>query len=145
MARPNIPTSHAECPSSLTCRTDLELYTIRTDGWQLIALALVLIAVADAIPLPKPLLGNSLVIAAPTQYKTPYARAVVLITILHHVATGIGAFQHWRLPSHHTVAMDIGVYGNVALTALGLAALVYGLRDEGGAEVVSGGRGEKRS
>lgn len=54
----------------------------------------------------------------------------MLLTILHHIATGIGSFQHWIKPTHRTVAMDIGVYGNVALTALGVAALVFGFEDD---------------
>jgi len=114
--------------------TDLELYNIRTDAWGLIALGMILVALADAVPLPSSLVGSSFVNSAPSQYKKPYARAAVLITIFHHVTTGIGAYQHWKLESHHTVAMDIGVYGNIGLTLLGMAALVYGLKDEGGAE-----------
>lgn len=51
--------------------------------------------------------------------------------MLHHAATGYGAFQHWIQPSHHTIAMDIGVYGNIAFFALGAAALIYGSEDEG--------------
>ncbi|RMY43741.1 hypothetical protein D0865_11033 [Hortaea werneckii] len=109
---------------------DLELYNIRTDAWGLLALAMLLVALSDAVPLPPTLAGSSLANStAPTQYKKPYARAAVLITIFHHITTGFGAYQHWKLDSHHTVAMDIGVYGNVALTALGIAALVYGLAD----------------
>ncbi|RMY17531.1 hypothetical protein D0866_13442 [Hortaea werneckii] len=109
---------------------DLELYNIRTDAWGLLALAMLLVALADAVPLPQTLAGSSLGNpAAPPQYKKPYARAAVLITIFHHITTGFGAYQHWKLDSHHTVAMDIGVYGNVGLTALGVAALVYGLAD----------------
>ncbi|KAI7186780.1 hypothetical protein KC316_g7856 [Hortaea werneckii] len=109
---------------------DLELYNIRTDAWGLLALAMLLVALADAVPLPPTLTGSSLANStAPPQYKKPYARAAVLITIFHHITTGFGAYQHWKLDSHHTVAMDIGVYGNVGLTVLGVAALVYGLAD----------------
>ncbi|KAK5132108.1 hypothetical protein LTR08_000359 [Meristemomyces frigidus] len=115
---------------------DLELYNIRTDAWGLLTIAMLLLALADAVPLPESLVGSSLSSPAPSQYKKPYARAAVLITIFHHVTTGIGAYQHWKLESHHTVAMDIGVYGNVGLTVLGVAALMYGLK-EGGAEKVS--------
>ncbi|KAI7132876.1 hypothetical protein KC343_g7235 [Hortaea werneckii] len=112
---------------------DLELYNIRTDAWGLLTIAMLLVALADAVPLPPALAGSSLNSnsSAPTQYKKPYARAAVLITIFHHVTTGIGAYQHWKLDSHHTVAMDIGVYGNVGLTVLGVAALVFGLADDG--------------
>ncbi|KAI7164232.1 hypothetical protein KC349_g887 [Hortaea werneckii] len=109
---------------------DLELYNIRTDAWGLLALAMLLVALSDAVPLPPTLAGSSLANStAPPQYKKPYARAAVLITIFHHITTGFGAYQHWKLDSHHTVAMDIGVYGNVGLTVLGVAALVYGLAD----------------
>ncbi|KAK3675259.1 hypothetical protein LTR78_004769 [Recurvomyces mirabilis] len=109
---------------------DLELYNIRTDAWGLWAIAMLLLAMADAVPLPASLVGSSLADPAPSQYKKPYARAAILITIFHHITTGIGAYSHWRLQTHHTVAMDIGVYGNVALTALGVLALVYGLNDK---------------
>ncbi|CAK1355616.1 uncharacterized protein RHO25_000707 [Cercospora beticola] len=111
---------------------DLELYTTRTDAFCLLALAAILLAVSDAVPLPAGLTGSSLSDYAPVTYKKPYARAVVLITILHHVATGFGAWSHWRYASHHTVAMDIGVYGNIGLVVLGLAALAYGLEDRSG-------------
>jgi len=75
-------------------------------------------------------MGSALTSPESSHHKKPYARAVVAITIFHHVMTGIGSFQHWRMPSHRTVAMDIGVWGNVGLTALGIAALIYGLNDE---------------
>ncbi|KAI6834405.1 hypothetical protein KC367_g4403 [Hortaea werneckii] len=122
---------------------DLELYNIRTDAWGLLTLAMLLVALADAVPLPPTLAGSSLGNStAPTQYKKPYARAAVLITIFHHITTGIGAYQHWKLDSHHTVAMDIGVYGNVGLTVLGVAALVYGLADR--EEEAEGTKGRKK-
>ncbi|KAK3070327.1 hypothetical protein LTR53_010654 [Teratosphaeriaceae sp. CCFEE 6253] len=119
-----------------TAPNDLELYNIRTDAWGLLTLAMLLLALADAVPLPASLVGSALADPAPSQYKKPYARAAVLITLFHHVTTGVGAYQHWKLASHHTVAMDIGVYGNVGLTVLGVAALVFGLRDAGGEHVV---------
>lgn len=92
---------------------------------------MLLLALADAVPLPKTLAGSSMVGGAPSQYKKPYARAAVVITLFHHVTTGIGAYGHWKLESHHTVAMDIGVWGNVGLVGLGVAALVWGLGEEG--------------
>lgn len=58
--------------------------------------------------------------------KKPYAKAIIVITMLHHVMTGLGAYQHWKLETHRTVAMDIGVWGNVGLVALGVGALLYG-------------------
>ncbi|KAI7280912.1 hypothetical protein KC345_g4479 [Hortaea werneckii] len=121
---------------------DLELYNIRTDAWGLLTIAMLLVTLADAVPLPPTLAGSSLTNStAPTSYKKPYARAAVLITIFHHITTGVGAYQHWKLDTHHTVAMDIGVYGNVGLTVLGFAALVYGLADGGeGKEGTKGGK-----
>ena len=120
-----------------TFHTDLELYTTRTDAFCLLSLSAILLVISDAIPLPKGLTGSQL---ADTGNKKPYARAIVLITILHHIATGIGSYSHWVRPSHHTIAMDIGVYGNIFFTALGVVALVYGLGKEenGGNELRSG-------
>ncbi|EME87385.1 uncharacterized protein MYCFIDRAFT_89428 [Pseudocercospora fijiensis CIRAD86] len=94
---------------------DLELYTLRTDAFCLLTLSATLLILADAIPLPQNLTGSQLseFPATTTKQKKPYAKAVILITVLHHVATGIGAFSHWSRPSHWTVAMEIGVYGNV--------------------------------
>ena len=71
--------------------------------------------------------------------RRPYAKLAILATMFHHVTTGYGAYTHWALPSHHTKAMDIGVYGNVALTALGVEALLWGVGDE------QAGMGKKRS
>ena len=114
---------------------DLELYTIWTDGFQLLALALLLLAMADAVPLPDWLPNITPNDASASKAKKQYARAAVLITIFHHVTTGIGAYQHWAKPSHHTVAMDIGVYGNVFFTVLGAMALLFGLSGEPGGAV----------
>ncbi|KAK5110289.1 hypothetical protein LTR62_006142 [Meristemomyces frigidus] len=112
--------------------SDLELYNIRTDAWGLWVIGMMLLALADAVPLPASLVGSSLADKAPSQYKKPYARAAVIITVFHHITTGIGAYQHWRLETHHTPAMDIGVYGNVFFTLLGVTALVYGLNESAG-------------
>lgn len=102
----------------------------RTDAFGLLTLAALLLVLSDAVTLPKSLVGSSFTVPASEKGKKPYARAVILLTIFHHVATGIGAFQHWVKPTHRTIAMDIGVFANIALTALGIAALVYGLGDE---------------
>ncbi|KAF2769991.1 hypothetical protein EJ03DRAFT_311369 [Teratosphaeria nubilosa] len=112
---------------------DLELYNIRTDAWGLLALALVLLAIADAVPLPRPLTaGSSLVESSiPAASKKPCARAIVAVTVFHHVMTGVGAYQHWKVPTHRTAAMDVGVWGNVFFAGLGVAALRWGLREEG--------------
>ncbi|CAK3883078.1 hypothetical protein D0861_04105 [Lecanosticta acicola] len=117
---------------------DLELYTIWTDGFGLITLAAILVLISDAVPLPATLTGSALAESTPTRAKKPYARGIVLVTMFHHITTGFGAFQHWVKPTHHTVAMDIGVYGNIGLTVLGVAALVYGLQDGGAVTAASG-------
>lgn len=82
------------------------------------------------MPLPKSLTGSAFISPASEKVKKPYARAVIVLTLFHHITTGIGSYSHWILPSHRTVAMDIGVFGNIALTVLGIAALVSGM-DEG--------------
>jgi len=109
--------------------TDLELYTIWTDGWQLITLALMLLIFSNVVPLPSALTGKSPQQASQTAAK-PYAKLAIMATIFHHVTTGYGAYTHWVRDSHHTKAMDIGVYGNVALTVLGLVALGWGMGEE---------------
>ena len=111
-------------------KKDLELYTTWTDAFGLLSLAILLLVLADAVPLPRPFTGSSLTQPTADRAKIPYARAAVMVTMFHHVTTGYGAYQHWVKPSHHTIAMDIGVYGNIGLTALGFAALYLGLGDD---------------
>nr|POE77432.1 hypothetical protein CFP56_09079 [Quercus suber] len=105
---------------------DLEIYNVWTDAFGLLALGAVLLAMADAAPLPASWTGSALSNASVAMAaRKPYARAAIIITMFHHITTGIGAWQHWRLESHHTAAMDIGVYGNIGLTLLGALALRY--------------------
>ena len=111
--------------------SDLEVYTTRTDAFGLLTLAATLLVLSDAVPLPKALVGSSFTAPASEKTKRPYAKAIIILTMFHHVTTGIGAFQHWIKPTHRTIAMDIGVFGNIALTMLGVVALVYGLGEEG--------------
>lgn len=62
-----------------------------------------------------------------------YALAIVAATVLHHIATGLGAYQHYKMPSHYNTSMWIGVWGNVWLTITGLATLAVmqsGIGDE---------------
>jgi hypothetical protein len=61
----------------------------------------------------------------------PYARAVVAATVFHHVTTGIGAYQHYKLDSHYNTSMAIGVWGNVWLTLTGLVTLASLLSQAG--------------
>ncbi|KAM0717149.1 hypothetical protein Q7P37_007001 [Cladosporium fusiforme] len=114
--------------------SDLEIYNIWTDGWQLITLALLLLIFSNAVPLP-----GSQQTAETQRARKPYAKLAILATMFHHVTTGYGAWTHWSRPTHHTKAMDIGVYGNFALTVLGAGALLWGMGDGKGR-----GRGKKR-
>lgn len=87
---------------------DLETYTIGTDGWGLITLALILVLLS----------------AYETSTTSSFKRAAVLATVFHHVTTAHGSWQHYKLDSHYNTAMSIGVWANVWLTLAGLAALV---------------------
>jgi len=121
---------------------DLEIYNIWTDGWQLITLALLLLIFSNAVPLPSFLSSSSNSAQTAAQLsaaRKPYAKLAILATMFHHVTTGYGAYTHWALPSHHTTAMDIGVYGNLGLTVLGAVALGWGMGEE-----EREGRGKKR-
>jgi hypothetical protein len=143
-SQPVISPSGKHLPSQrrntlLTRPPDLEIYNIWTDGWQLITLALMLLIFSNAVPLPAALTGGAQPDAQASRARKPYAKLAILATMFHHVTTAYGAYTHWALPSHHTKAMDIGVYGNVALTALGAAALLWGMGDEG-----VKGKGRKR-
>ena len=98
-----------------------------------------LLIFSNAVPLPAALTGRSAYSPSSSSSTAakPYAKLAILATIFHHVTTGYGAYTHWVRDSHHTKAMDIGVYGNVALTVLGVVALVWGMGEEGA-------RGKKR-
>ncbi|CAG5163939.1 uncharacterized protein ALTATR162_LOCUS6581 [Alternaria atra] len=103
-------------PSQLNLApNDLEVYNVRNDGWCLVTLALILVSFTNAVPFT----------SAPATKLTsiPYAKAVVAATVFHHITTGIGAYQHYKLPSHYNTSMSIGVWGNVWLTLTGLFTL----------------------
>ena len=110
----------------------------RTDAFGLLTLAALLIVLCDAVPLPAALVGSAATAPSSDRAKKPYARAMILLTMFHHVTTGIGSFTHWIAASHRTVEMDIGVFGNVGLTLLGVAALMYGLESEGSKSSAAG-------
>ncbi|KAI5195034.1 hypothetical protein E4T39_08407 [Aureobasidium subglaciale] len=95
--------------------TDLELYNVRTDGWGLISLAAALLVLSRAYSL-----GH---------VNRSYSKAVVLVSIFHHVTTMMGAYQHYKLDSHYTAAMWIGVWVNLFLTVVG--AIVVGALGQG--------------
>ena len=88
---------------------------MRNDGWCLVTLALILVSFTNAVPFS----------SAPATKLTSisYAKAVVAATVFHHITTGIGAYQHYKLPSHYNTSMSIGVWGNVWLTLTGLFTL----------------------
>ena len=108
---------------------DLEIYTTRTDAYGLLTLAALLVALSDAVPLPASLSGSSFVAPVSDRAKKPYGRVIVLLTMVHHVLTAIGSFEHWVKPTHRTPAMDIGVFANAALVVLGAAVLAWGFED----------------
>lgn len=109
---------------------DLEIYTTRVDAYGLLTLAALLVALSDAVPLPNSMTGSAFVAPVSDRSKKPYGRVIVLLTMVHHILTGVGSFDHWRKPTHHTLAMDIGVYGNIGLTALGAVALAFGFEED---------------
>ncbi|EOA86618.1 hypothetical protein ACJQWK_08384 [Exserohilum turcicum] len=111
-------------PSQLNLKVnDLEKYNVRTDGWCLVTLALILVGLTNAVPFTAK--------SAKTFSSVQYAKAIVAATIFHHVATGIGAYQHYRLPSHYNTSMGIGVWGNVWLSLTGLFTLAMLQSDAG--------------
>jgi hypothetical protein len=61
----------------------------------------------------------------------PYAKAVVAATVFHHITTGFGAFQHYKLDTHYNTSMGIGVWGNVWLTLSGVVTLFLLQSDTG--------------
>ncbi|KAG9641907.1 hypothetical protein KCU86_g8588, partial [Aureobasidium melanogenum] len=85
--------------------TDLELYNVRTDGWGLISLAGSLIVLSRAY--------------ARGGINRTYSKAFIAVSIFHHITTMIGAYQHYKLDTHYTKAMWIGVWVNAFLTAVG--------------------------
>ncbi|KAG9559134.1 RNI-like protein, partial [Aureobasidium melanogenum] len=85
--------------------TDLELYNVRTDGWGLISLAASLMVLSRAY--------------ARGGINRTYSKAFIAVSIFHHVTTMIGAYQHYKLDTHYTKAMWIGVWVNAFLTAVG--------------------------
>ncbi|KAH6638839.1 hypothetical protein C7974DRAFT_352854 [Boeremia exigua] len=97
--------------------TDLELYNIHTDGWCLITLALILVS---AVPSLSP---SSSTLSSASSAPYAYARWLVAATVFHHVATGYGAWQHYKLDTHYNTSMGIGVWGNVWLAATGAVTL----------------------
>jgi mannan endo-1,6-alpha-mannosidase len=94
----------------------------------LVTLALILISFTNAVPSA----GTSKASGA-----LPYAKAVVAATVFHHITTGVGAYQHYKLDSHYNTSMAIGVWGNVWLTLSGVVTLAALLSDAGEKNVES--------
>ncbi|OSS46830.1 hypothetical protein B5807_08761 [Epicoccum nigrum] len=124
---------------------DLELYNIRTDGWCLITLGLILVSLTSAIPSSSsqtnanPSTTPSKAVhsadaplalqSGETNAILPHAKAVVAATVFHHLTTGLGAWQHYKLASHYNTAMGIGVWGNVWLVVTGGFTLLVAMRE----------------
>jgi hypothetical protein len=87
-----------------------------------VTLALILVSFTNAVPSS----GTSKASGA-----LPYAKAVVAATVFHHITTGFGAYQHYKLDSHYNTSMAIGVWGNVWLTLTGGITLAALLSDAG--------------
>ncbi|KAK8209003.1 hypothetical protein M8818_003967 [Zalaria obscura] len=104
--------------------TDLEKYNIRTDAWGLLTIALMLLALYDAVPI-----SNSASAKEGSGAKRSLARLVIMADVFHHVMTGIGAYQHYSLPSHYNTAMAVGVYGCAGFAILGTLVLLTDLND----------------
>ncbi|CAD0110617.1 unnamed protein product [Aureobasidium uvarum] len=85
--------------------TDLELYNVRTDGWGLISQAVALAVLSRGY--------------SKGGISRTYSSAFVAVSIFHHITTMFGAWQHYKLDSHYTKAMSIGVWFNAFLTAVG--------------------------
>lgn len=85
---------------------DLELYNIYNDAWGLVTIGLVLLAVS----------------AYASGASVALKRVIVGSTVVHHALTAVGAYAHYEKDSHYTFAMGIGVWVNVFLTVVGLAA-----------------------
>ncbi|KAK4993368.1 hypothetical protein LTR66_006047 [Elasticomyces elasticus] len=107
------PTSKADT------NTDLELYTMRTDGWGLMTLAAMLLIVSGAVPLA----GSSSSHDA-ARVKKSYAKAAIAATVCHHLLTAYGAYQHFSKPTHYKNAMAVGLYGSGGLAVLGALVLL---------------------
>lgn len=57
----------------------------------------------------------------------PYARAAILADVFHHVTTGFGAWQHYKMPTHYNTSMSVGVWGCAGLAVLGLVTAAWGM------------------
>ncbi|KAI8932373.1 hypothetical protein NX059_010562 [Plenodomus lindquistii] len=134
-------------PSQLNLMpNDLELYNIRNDGWCLVTLAIILLSFTNAVPFaPSSTAPATTKPAGTTSYSSKhpttitYAKAVVAATVFHHITTGIGAYQHYKLDTHYNTSMGIGVWGNVWLTGTGLLtwALLQSGKGEEDVEVIA--------
>ncbi|KAF4553028.1 Hypothetical protein D9617_8g050410 [Elsinoe fawcettii] len=100
---------------------DLEIYNIRTDAWGLMTIALMLLVVSGAVPIP---FLSSTKTKQQVETLQPYAKAAILADVFHHVMTGLGAWSHYVKDSHYNTSMGVGVWGCTGLAVLGLVTLV---------------------
>lgn len=101
---------------------DLEIYNIRTDAWGLLTIALMLVVVSGAVPIPG--ISNGKSRAQHENGLQPYAKAAILADVFHHIMTGIGAWNHYAKDTHYNTSMGVGVWGCSGLALLGLLTLV---------------------
>ncbi|ORY57539.1 uncharacterized protein BCR38DRAFT_449361 [Pseudomassariella vexata] len=96
---------------------DIENYFARSLGFAQIALGLVTVVLTGSLPL------NSLVENASDSI-SPYAAAVLLITMLHH---GFTAFYGWtKYNSTDQTGFLLGFIGSVTMAVFGLWCLMFG-------------------
>jgi len=123
---------------------DLELYNVRTDAWGLLSLAGVMVTISQAVPYPRLFASTTSTDvkvgvkddeqeeddeAEEKQLIAPSIRnTLILVSIFHHITTGIGAFQHYKRDTHYNTSMGIGVWANAFLTVVGAATIFAGDR-----------------
>jgi hypothetical protein len=67
---------------------DLERYNVKTDAWCLVTLAGMLVSLTGALPSHM----TSAPISKAALISKPYAKAAIMWTMFHHVATAFGAY-----------------------------------------------------
>lgn len=70
-----------------TRSSDLETYNVRTDGHCLLALAAALFVLSRAY--------------SQGGINKKYSKALIAVTIAHHILTAIGSYGHYKLDTHY--------------------------------------------
>jgi hypothetical protein len=84
-----------------------------------------LLLISTAMPLRTPFL--SLPASTPEAGAKYFAKGIIVLTIFHHITTGLLAASHWIVPTHNNAAMAVGVYGSGGLCLLGIWTLLFGM------------------